>query len=77
MTWKVFAIAGESCQGKRIKGLYLSSELGGTTGQARGSATRKLRGQRGETAAGRHHRLWRTDQTCSSSKGFYVLSARI
>lgn len=40
----------------------LSSELGGTTGQARGSATRKLRGQRGETAAGRpvfvpHHQI--------------------
>lgn len=31
----------------------LSGELSGAIGQARGSATRKLRGQRGEAAAGR------------------------
>jgi hypothetical protein len=49
---------------------YLRGELSGASGQARGSATRKLRGQRGETAASRHHRLWEhCIQTCST-KGF-------
>lgn len=74
MTWKVSATRrGKEKQGSEhdmLLAAYLRGELSGASGQARGSATRKLRGQRGETAASRHHRLWgHCIQTCST-KGF-------
>ena len=74
MTWKVSATRrGKEKQGSEhdmLLAAYLRGELSGASGQARGSATRKLRGQRGETAASRHHRLWEhCIQTCST-KGF-------
>lgn len=62
MTWKVSATRrGKEKQGPvHVVLPYLRGELSSASGQARGSTTRKLRGQRGETAASRHHCMWQT-----------------